>query len=229
MEGSTIGIIIFVVIFIAVCGYIIYQRKTRDKIGGYLNDRLVDLGIDPKRYAQFKKTYFTPLGAEIRSTVTDIPQAFLTAYDEEIQRVIRNHTRKYPHWKNGLEVKDYPAILIDPMTTNQETAPGSPAIIVAGEFQTAGTVVGTFPQSLVKPPRLVLPHQSQQGWRFEDYWRVSVYNEGEHSIECRNDYGVFQSYSGPNDVHRHVDDEPTGVVGLRSETKVQASCAGKFG
>ena len=184
--------------------------KLRNRDRELIRGALSRIGIDPKQYANFKYNYTTPQGAQVQSTVP-VPADFLTIYDASIQRVVRNHTRVRPEWKQFLTVPDYPLLLVDPMTTNVETDPGSPALFVEG-IQTAGTVIGTSPKSNLSRPYLVLPHQANQSWNHREYFRQSAYNEGEHRIEL-NDYGVFLYYAHAGDLHPHVSDETYSLVG----------------
>ena len=169
--------IIIISAIAAIAGLVWFLKRKVDETLKYIYDRLSDLGID-EGFAKFKHTIVTPGGAEILSTV-DIPMNFREAYDGSILRMIDNHKRAYPDKPVPDEISDYPAIFIDPMTTNQENDPGSPALLVSG-YQTAGTVIGTAVGSKVSPPRLVIPHQQNQQWAFLDYFKATVYNEGEH-------------------------------------------------
>lgn len=211
---------LIVIIGIAALAGLTYWLKTKKWTGQRIRDALVNRGIDPKKYAKFKATIKTPAGITIWSTVENVPQAFLETVDASARRVIRNHTRRYPHWKNHLDLSQWSMCLIDPMTTNQETVPGSPALIVNG-YQTAGTVIGTGAHAALKPPMFVIPHQADRGWVFLDYFAASVYNEGEHLFERVNDYGTFLYYATAGDVHPHVPDEEPGFA-----EAVQAPCAG---
>ena len=198
-------VVIIISAIAAIAGLVWFLKRQVDETLKYIRDRLSDMGIDWKIYARFKFTIVTPGGAEILSTV-DIPMHFREAYDGSILRMIDNHKRAYPDKPVPDKISDYPAIIIDPMTTNRENDPGSPALLVSG-YQTAGTVIGTAVGSKVSPPRLVIPHQSLQGWAYLNYFASTVYNEGEHSAEARYDREVYQRYMGGDDQHPHVADE----------------------
>ena len=189
--------------------YFKFRKKDIDKLGiseKYVKQRLSDRGIDPKKYAKFVGVVTTPLGASILVTRRDTPLAALQRYDRGVQRMIHNHTRKYPDKPVPQNVSDYPGAFIEPMGVNTENAPGTPRLIANGAG-TAGIVVGTAQGTLVGLPVIVLPHQAEERWRFLDYFEESAYNEAEHSAECRYDRAIFDSFAGYNDVHPHVPDE----------------------
>jgi hypothetical protein len=210
-------ILVLVVSLTALAGFAWYV-KFRNRDPQIIKNNLVTAGIDPKRYANFQKSYTTPRGIAVKSTAP-VPPAFLQIIDASIERMIRNHRRAQPTWTKHVNIPDYAVLLIDPMTTNVETEPGSPALLVKG-VQTAGTVIGYHPQANLSRPHIVAPHQDEQDWRFQSYFAHTIYNEGEHVIESQNDWGIFMHYAHAGDVHPHVGDE---MVGLKAQ--VQPPCA----
>lgn len=195
---------IIIGIIVAAFGAFIYWLKTRDRTQHYINLELQEFGIN-NTYTRFKYNYKTPKGAEVISTAMVPPDALATV-DEGIQKQIDCYDRLEPTWANYKNVSDYGVLFINPMATNQETEPGSPALLVNG-YQTAGTCVGVHPRSNLKKSWIVLPHQTNTNWRFREYLKQSARNESEHVREYRNDYGRFLIYATGNDSHPHAPDE----------------------
>ncbi|MCZ2392217.1 MAG: phage virion morphogenesis protein [Acidobacteria bacterium] len=173
----------------------------------------------PMHVAKFKYTYRTPEGAEVLSTV-EVPSLALDLIDEGIENQLTRINAAKPDWSRFKQISDYRVLLVDPMATNQVTEPGSPAIIVSRfgypQSQTAGTCLGvmwqprwnadgsyTLPGTGLDHPYIVVPHQSNQGWHFRDYFMRSVWHESEHIREAMNDWATFQHFQGSNDIHPH--------------------------
>ncbi len=148
---------------------------------------------------KFEFADYTPLGVKVRSTVS-IPSNALNSIDEGIGNQIYRHSAKYPNWNVGKLHSEYSVLLIDPMTTNVENEPGSPAILVQG-IQTAGTGIRDGGEKLV---HIVAPHQQNQEWQFKEYFKNTIWFESEHCRENWNDLDVFNRYVGGSDVHPHV-------------------------
>lgn len=157
----------------------------------------------------------TPQGCKVRGVV-DLPAAFLAFVDTGIQNQIDRYNVHYPTWENYKKISDYNILVVDPMATNVETDPGSPALLVHG-YQSAGTCIGVNPYDNGKPhpawqfwkravrvPWIVVPHQADSNWSHGDYFMNTIHNESEHVREATNDREVFMSYAITGDVHPHV-------------------------
>lgn len=104
-----------------------------------------------------------------------------------------------PSWTRYLNTADYEVWCIAPMATNQD---GSPALLVSG-VQSAGTVMNVGPGwPPFNPPIILLPEQAPD-WKYLEYLKNSVHNEGEHCIEWMNDQKAFYGFTGAYDVHPH--------------------------
>jgi hypothetical protein len=184
----------------------------------------------PKTFRQFKHSGTTPGGAEYRSTVP-FPLDAQRAYDAGIQKQIDIFTQSpdYRHWPNARNISDYRLDLIEPSGINEVNEPGAPHTTVDG-ITTAGTVIGMGEmwEELKLFPRLVIPHQAGQGWRFLNYLRDTAWFEGEHLCEFMNrtssPENLYLYYTHMGDVHPHRPD-PNGVVGLKAQAHPQ--CAGR--
>lgn len=184
------------------------------------------LGISGKTFALLRIKWFTPWkGAEeytpkgvyIWGTVK-VPKPCFRIIDEGIDKLLESIEYHHPEWKWFRKHSDYGIIFLDKMAVNRA---GTPALIISSlgypQVQSAGTTLGTkwkpfvnddgsyrLQGTAVNRIYLVLPHQDDVQWRYADYLRDSVRNEGEHAIEFINDYdGEFTSHLGPNDVHPH--------------------------
>jgi hypothetical protein len=160
---------------------------------------LDDIGI-PKHLSKFKYDAVTPKGIKIRSTV-QVPAQTLADIDTGIDELLARYPLKYPQWTSHTKHSDYSVVFVDPMATNVETEPGSPAILVRG-YQSAGTNIGAC-KTCFPPIHIVAPHQEKEGWRFRQYLINTIWFEGEHIFEG-NDINVWQQYVGGNDSHPHV-------------------------
>lgn len=169
----------------------------------------------------------TPQGARVWGNV-QLPDEFLRLADVGIEKQITCILERFPEWKKFTRVSDYFILAIDPMAINQVNDPGSPALILRGSIQTAGTVLGVqsgifppadwdgttnlaetiditkgCPGTSVSRPYLVIPHQAPMAWAHQTYWRDANRNEGEHAFEAVNDTRVFVSKLGEHDIHPH--------------------------
>lgn len=182
----------------------------------------VHLGI-PKSYAKLRLRWWWPWGASLRQYTpkgacvwgtVKVPQAQLELIDEGVAEQIRNSSAVYPNWTKCRKISDYSVLVIDPMAINRVTEPGSPAIVVKGNQQAAGSGIGlawegsvredgtySLPGTAIDTPYIVVPHQAAQGWRFENYWRDSIRNESEHWALAFNNWALRLHYTGANDVH----------------------------
>lgn len=203
-----ITLIILAIIAAAIGIYFLVKwQKGKNILEGIWRD-LTGVGIGAQ-YARFNRKYdkVTPGGVKVMSTVPVAAHA-LRLLDEGITNQITRHNNAFPHWQFGKQLSDYTVLFVDPMVTNKETEPGSPALAVhGGEFgviQTAGTCIGVWPHSAADKPYIVLPHQEEQDWHFTDYLMRSAWHESEHIREFLNDWAVFQSYAIAGDIHPHV-------------------------
>jgi hypothetical protein len=148
---------------------------------------------DPQDHTGFKQQH-TPLGALVLSSTDrpSIPARALVLIDEGISLCIN---RMPASWVECRDHSDYILKFIDPMATNVETDPGSPALLVMvqgkdgmEQVQVAGyTVFGS-------ESSMILPHQFSSDWSFEDYLRGSVWSESEHWTEHANDMNEFDRW-----------------------------------
>lgn len=205
-----------IAVIVGLVGFIAWLKFFRKRTMHTIIDEFVMLGISA-HLADFKHSYTTSRGARVQSTVP-VPMEVLPLIDEGILNQIVRHTRQYPHWDKYTQVSDYDVLLIDPMGTNQETEPGSPCIFVNG-WQTAGTCLGVYPRSTIKP-YIVAPHQQAQDWRFRDYFMRTIWHESEHIREHQNDIGIFYYWATTGDVHPHVG----GTGSLRGADPEPAKC-----
>lgn len=170
--------------------------------GGFNDDEihrsLDDIGI-PKHVAKFRFSQITPKGVKVRSTV-QVPATALTYIDAGIDELLSRYLLKYPQWTTFTKHSDYSVVFVDPMATNVETEPGSPAIFVRG-YQSAGTNIGNC-KTCFPPVHIVAPHQEKEGWRFRQYLINTIWYEGEHIFEG-NDINVWSQYVGGVDDHPH--------------------------
>jgi hypothetical protein len=139
-----------------------------------------------------------PIPAEIRTEV-------MGRIVSGLQRTIDAARAVYPSWQNYTRTQDFDIVhLIEPMATNQD---GSPALMVRGVYQSAGTVLNVhLPGGMWGgPPYLILPDQGHPSysWGYLDYFESSVRHEAEHAIEWMNDKAVFYSKAGGGDIHPH--------------------------
>ena len=188
----------------------------------------VHLGI-PKRYAKLRLRWWWPWGASLRQYTpkgamvwgtVKVPDNFLALIDQAIRIQLARINHAKPGWDRFRSVSDYAVLMIDPMTINRVTDPGSPALIVSAgnvSAQTAGSTLGTTWEPILQAnggyrlqgtavdrPYIVIPHQAVQNWAFQDYFVRSVWFESEHVREFINDFhGEFTAHLGPNDVHPH--------------------------
>ncbi len=193
------AIIVIAAIFVAIF-YFGSKLKKSIRTEDRMMSALDDLGI-PKHKANFKFDYVTPRGIKVKSTAT-VPEKALTLIDSGIENQIVRHSARYPSWALGKEHVEYSVLFIEPMATNVETEPGSPALLVKG-IQTAGTCIGERPASMPLV-HIVLPNQGDTDWRYEDYLMFSAWYESEHIRESMNDWDVFYEFVGAGDVHPHV-------------------------
>lgn len=146
----------------------------------------------------------TPGGIRVASVVP-VPDSVLPLLDEGITNQLDRINAAKPEWANYKNLSDYIVLFIEPMATNKETDPGSPAIIVKNGLsytQAAGTCVGLGNQG-TGAPMIVLPHQEATNWSHTDYLMHSVWNESEHVREWTNDQTVFWSFTNAGDIHPH--------------------------
>lgn len=145
-----------------------------------------------------KYSYTTPKGARVESVVP-VPSRQLELIDEGITNQIVRYRNAFPNWTKGRNVNEYNVLIVNPMATNMVNEPGSPALMVSG-VQSAGTMIGITR----KEQWIVVPHQSDSNWQFEDYFVKTVWHESEHYVEAINDMTVFYQFVGAGDVHPHV-------------------------
>jgi hypothetical protein len=177
---------------------------------------------------------FTPLGITVRSTSVVPPEA-LDAIDRGFQHTITNSRHYNPSWTNGGTPQEAQIFLIPRMTTNVETEPGSPALILKylnvngvdiEEAQTAGTNIGVDGSILygvtdIRYPSVVVCEQSDCNWQYLNYLEESVRNEFEHNQEWLNSKSMFFTFATVGDVHPHFPDWSDSLV---AETKTACNC-----
>lgn len=151
--------------------------------------------------ARLPYSFRTPGGVFVASVTNYVPDAALAAIDEGITNQLTRTEAAHPEWAAKRLLPDYRVIFIDPMATNAETEPGSPALLVWG-IQSAGTCIGVGGDG-VYPEYIVLPHQADSGWNYIDYLMHSAWHESEHIREWFNDQAVFNSFIGSGDIHPH--------------------------
>lgn len=175
-------------------------------------DKNINQGLDaigiPSSHAEFKHEYTTPFGVKVRSTVKVPPQA-LDAIDRGILEQLDRINRAKPEWTNRQSPSQYAVLFVDPMATNVETEPGSPAILIKG-VQSAGTVIGWNGDAGMKRSYIVAPHQDATQWRYLDYLKRTIWYESEHDRECnepneRQPSDECRYYQTVNDVHPHFE------------------------
>ena len=173
----------------------------------------------------FRHQYERPDGGYIL-TRYPIPEDKLPEVMERavrgLQRTIDASQAANPHWDKYTHTVNFDHIwMVEPHTRNQD---GSPALIVYGQYQTAGTVWNTWGVAgqWLGNPYIVLPDQGHPdyGWRYMEYFEESVRNESEHAREWVNDYPTFIRFAIAGDVHPHWPEA--------SLSGVSAPCCGIF-
>ena len=172
-----------------------------------INQGLDAVGI-PSSHAEFKHSYRTPRGVDVKSTV-EVPMNVLFTIDQGILMQLDRINIARPDWKNKLNPNQYAVLFVDPMATNVETDPGSPAILIKG-IQSAGTVIGFNGDAGMKQSYIVAPHQADTQWRYIDYLRRTIWYESEHDRECnepdpKNPSNDCYHFRGVNDIHPHFE------------------------
>lgn len=191
------------IFIVAAIGLVVYgvhwfvQSQALKKI----HQDLTNLGI-PKHVSRLKYKQISPMGVRFFSTVK-LPVDAMLLVEDGIENQIERHNERFPQWRRYHLLTDYDVIFIDPMATNVETEPGSPALLVKG-YQAAGTCIGLDGLPAVDRPHIVLPHQENQEWRFRDYLMRSAWHESEHVREWENDIEVYARFIGAGDVHPHI-------------------------
>jgi hypothetical protein len=165
----------------------------------------------------------TPGGVTVRSCV-DVPAEALAAIERGIAHQIRNSSHYNPDWVGARNLWEYQVFLVPQMAVNQETDPGSPALLVkyltvnstvGGPIQTAGTCIGvdgsifvpgTGPIGDSRFPSEILAEQSQQNWSHLAYLEEASRNESEHRAEWDNNKAMFRTFAIVGDVHPHFED-----------------------
>lgn len=177
---------------------------------------------------RFNHQYERPDGGHVVS-IYPIPESVraeaLARIVRGLQRTIDASQARNPSWRNYLNTRDFDIVhLVEPMKRNMD---GSPALMVYGQYQSAGTVWNVWSPNgeYIGPPYLVLPDQGHPdyGWRFLPYFEESVRNESEHAREWVNSYAVFLQFTGPNDVHPHWPE-----VNRLVAVETSAACCGVF-
>ncbi len=181
---------------------------------------------------QFPFQYKTPDGVNILSvaaiTEEQKPDVFL-AVEYGITNQLNATTHKFPEWTKKRGLSDYTVAFIEPHAANGD---GSPALMVRGKYQTAGTVIGIagdrYPLQMI-----VLPHQAASDWKHLEYLMYSSWFESEHDAEFSNDLTLAMSYAHSGDVHQHHN-LPEGVrvlsmlttsaKGFVAKAKTEARC-----
>lgn len=130
----------------------------------------------------------------IRKLIAERVQSGLT-------RMIAAALHRNPTWTNYTASGQFQVLMIRKMATNMD---GTPALKVR-EIQTAGTVINIYADRTEHgEPIIVLPMTDD--WlaaNYAPYLEASAYHEGEHSIEWKNDKGIFFALAGAGDVHPH--------------------------
>lgn len=159
------------------------------------------LGI-ARTYCYFKHRYVSRNGVRIVSTVP-VPTDAMDLVENGIMEQIRRHSAAHPAWDKFKKLSDYAVVFIDPMGVSEVSLPGAPTLEVMG-IQTAGTCIGVSDRPRADQPTIVLPHQADSDWQFENYLMRSAWHESEHVREYANDRGEFLRYIGAGDVHPHI-------------------------
>ena len=163
---------------------------------------------------KFPFYYTTPNGVNVGSVI-DLSGMFsgliFKAIEYGILNQIRATTAKFPHWTKAKNLNEYLILFVEPHTFNMDS---TPALLVNGQYQTAGTVIGLNDSYPVMA--IVLPHQGKADWRFLLYLLYSVWNESEHLAEIVNDMAIASIYFGGADAHPHHP-LPEGVAPLLIE------------
>lgn len=221
-------IIIFAIVLSFACkpGDLPFTQSKWDSEANDALNRIIGIGNENTNFQHF---YTTPGGIKVKSVVP-VPDNFLTAADEGTQEQIDRLSRLAPEWVNGKRLTDYTILIVVPNSTytpegvpsppcqNRFTEPGSPCIYVQGT-QAAGTIIGYDDryQELDIRPAIVVPHQVAQDWRFRDYFKASVHNEGEHVRswlnKTNNPTGMFYHFQGANDSHPFQFGDVKGLKG----------------
>jgi hypothetical protein len=206
--------IFFVIICAAIGGFVFFllRKKKQSVAAKHPLVYNVDIPMD-----QLLDAVFTPAGITVRSTVP-VPAEALDAIDRGFAHTITNSRHYNPSWTEGADPAKAQVYLIPKMTTNVETDPGSPALLVrmldSGRvietIQAAGTNIGV-PGSLLygddpRYPSIVVCEQSDTNWAHLAYLEESVRNEFEHNQEWLNDKTMFYSFAIAGDVHPHFPD-----------------------
>lgn len=179
---------------------------------------------------EFNHQYLRPDGGYILSRYP-IPADKLPEVMERavrgLQRTINASQAAKPGWSKYTRTSDFDQIwLVEPHVRNMD---GSPALIVYGQYQTAGTVWNVWSRggAWIGPPYIVLPDQGHPdyNWQYMPYFEESVRNESEHAREWVNDYSTFMAFVGAGDIHPHWPE--VGVsVGTFIDNSQKACCAG---
>lgn len=148
----------------------------------------------------FSTNVISPSGVWVIADVP-VPQEALDDIDTGITNQLIRTRLAEPSWTEKNNFSDYHLMFVEPMATNQETEPGSPALIVKG-YQTAGTVVGVGNDGC-NMDFIVLPHQRDSNWKYRDYLMHSAWHESEHDREWPNNKNIFFSFANAGDVHPH--------------------------
>jgi hypothetical protein len=216
---------------IAIAAFV-WFLKSRDAKKNQAQAPVFNVDINtPLTQELFADGVFTPGGATVRAlkSMGTIPAEALDAIDRGISHQIRNSGALHPDWKVFQNLSEYQLYLIDPMTHNVETDPGSPALIAkyldlssnVGQQQTAGTCIGvdgaifipgTGPSNDARYPSIVLPYEPGEMDKHASYFEESARNESEHIREWGNDKVMFRSFAIVGDVHPHFPDTPAVPV-----------------
>lgn len=125
-----------------------------------------------------------------------------------------------PGWYVYTQPASYGIVMIRKQATNQD---GTPALLVNGNIQTAGTVINAYTDGNPRggEPVIVLPQPDQWPPAGDPYWsylQASARNEGEHVIEWRNDLSEFLRRAVTADIHPHwplADEQARGIADRR--------------
>lgn len=127
------------------------------------------------------------------------------AIEAGLKQTIAGATYHNPTWRTYTNTANYGVAMIKKQATNQD---GTPALLVNGNLQTAGTVINAYTDGNPRggEPVIILPTPDQWPAAGDPYWiylQNSARNEGEHVIEWRNDLNEFLHRAIVADIHPH--------------------------
>lgn len=143
------------------------------------------------------------------------------AVEAGLKQTIAGAQYHNPTWHTYALPANYGVVMIKKQATNQD---GTPALLVNGSIQTAGTVINAYTDFNPRggEPVIVLPMPDTWPAAGDPYWSYlqnSARNEGEHVIEWRNDPNEFLKRAVVADVHPHwplPEESGRGLAGGRA-------------